>query len=124
MNEPQLRKLFRAAGHDQPARDLTERIMSRVAVTRIAQPTMVRPLISAWGWAGVGVAAMLLLVAALMAGAAPATTPAMPYAAAISERLGAIRLPSGAWPQWLIGSSLLALFFAVLLRKAEHGPAA
>lgn len=124
MNDQQLRKLFQAAGHDQPARDLSERILARVAVTRIAQPTAVRPLIGAWGWAGIGLVAVLLVVAALMAGGAPETTPAMPYAAAISERLSAIRLPSGAWSQWLIGSSLLALFFAMLMRRAEHGHAA
>lgn len=121
MNDRDLRKLFQAAGHDHPARDLSERILARVAVTRIAQPAAVRPLIGAWGWAGLGAAAALLVAAALMAGGAPDTTPAMPYAAAISERLSAIRLPSGAWPQWLIGSSLLALFFAALMRKAEHG---
>lgn len=121
MNDQQLRKLFQAAGHDQPGRDLTERIMAQVAVTRIARPTVVRPLIGAWGWAGLGAAAGLLVVVALTAGGAPASTPALPYAAAISERLGAIRLPSGAWPQWLIGGSLLALFFAALMRKAEQG---
>jgi len=35
-----------------------------------------------------------------------------------------MRLPEGQWPQWVIGSSLLALFFALLMRKAERGAAA
>lgn len=124
MNDRDLRKLFQAAGHDQPARDLTDRIMAQVAVTRIAQPTVVKPLISKWGWAGIAAGAALLLLAALLASGPATAEPALPYVGAIADWFSRMRLPAGQWPQWVIGSSLLALFFAVLTRRAERGQTA
>lgn len=124
MNDQQLRKLFQAAGHDQPGRDLTERIMAQVAVTRMAQPMVVRPLIGRWGWAGLAAGAALLMLAALLASGPATAVPALPYASAIADWFSRMRMPAGQWPHWAIGSSLLALFFAALMRKAEHGHAA
>ena len=120
MSENDLRKLFQAAGHAVPERDLTDRIMARVAVTRAADPTPVPPLIGKWGWAGIAGVAFLVVAIATGISGAPAASPSVPYAQPIIDWLGALRLPEGQWPQWVIGASVLALFFAVLVRKAER----
>lgn len=120
MSENDLRKLFQAAGHAGPERDLTDRIMARVAVTRIADPTPVQPLIGKRAWAGIAGTALLVLAIAAGLSGAPAATPTVPYAQPLIDWLGALRLPEGQWPQWVIGASGLALFFAALVRKAER----
>lgn len=120
MNENDLRKLFQAAGHAAPGRDLTDRIMARVAVTRIAEPTPVPPLIGKWGWAGIaGLAVFIVVLAAIVPGSSAASS-SLPYAEPIANWLAQLKLPEGQWPQWVIGSSFLALFFAALVRKAER----
>ena len=124
MSENDLRKLFQAAGHAGPERDLTDRIMARVAVTRIADPTPVPPLIGKRAWAGIaGVAFLVVAVAAGLSGA-PAASPSLPYAQPISDWLGGLSLPEGQWPQWVVGASVLALFFAALVRRAERSVSA
>lgn len=120
MSENDLRKLFQAAGHTGPERDLTDRILARVAVTRIADPTPVQPLIGKRAWAGIAGTALLVLAIAAGLSGAPAATPTVPYAQPLIDWLGALRLPEGQWPQWVIGASGLALFFAALVRKAER----
>lgn len=120
MSENDLRKLFQAAGHTGPERDLTDRIIARVAVTRIADPTPVPPLIGKRAWAGIAGTALLVLAIAAGLSGAPAATPTVPYAQPLIDWLGALRLPEGQWPQWVIGASGLALFFAALVRKAER----
>ncbi|MBK7944531.1 MAG: hypothetical protein IPJ85_04130 [Flavobacteriales bacterium] len=119
MNDNDLRKLFQAVGHAQPERDLSDRIMARVAVTRIAEPTVVPPLIGKWGWAGIAGAAVFIIAAAFMTSGTSATS-TLPYADTIMSWFSQKRLPEGQWPQWVIGSSVLALFFALLMRKVER----
>jgi len=123
MNDNDLRKLFQAAGHARPERDLTDRVMARVAVTRIAEPTVVPPLIGKWGWAGIAGGTVLIIAAALTTSGNSAT-PTLPYADTVISWFSQMRLPEGQWPQWVIGSSVLALFFAVVMRKVERSATA
>ncbi|MBK9176108.1 MAG: hypothetical protein IPM46_07190 [Flavobacteriales bacterium] len=125
MSDNDLRKLFQAAGHGAPSRDLSERIMARVAVTRIAEPTAVQPLISKRGWAGIA-GAVLLLSIGLMLGTSASSVSYQPLPI-LDEMLvwmKGLQLPAGQWPQWVIGASLLAMLFVVLDRVAERRAAA
>jgi hypothetical protein len=120
MNDNDFRKLFQTAGRIVPKRDLADRIMARVAVTRVADPTPVPPLISKRGWTGIaGMALLVVTIAATISGS-PAAAPSLPYADTITNWLSELKLPEGQWSQWVIGASFLALFFAVLMRKAER----
>lgn len=121
MNDSEIRKLFLAAGHEQPGRDLTDRILSRVAIARIAEPTVVPPLIGKWGWACISSAAVLISLATFLSSGTSAIIPAQPYLNSVSAWLSQVRLPDGPWPQWVIGGSLLALFFAVLMQRIDRG---
>jgi len=114
LDENDLRKLFQAAGHDVPGTDLTERIMARVAVTPIARPVAVEPLIGKRAWAGIITGVSVLLGLSVAAGQGAGAT--APYLAPLMDLLGGIGLPQGDWPLWMIGASACALLFALLDR--------
>ncbi len=60
--KPDLHHLFQMAGHVEPATDLTERIMARVAVTPLLRPTPVRPIMGSRAWIGIAVLTAALLL--------------------------------------------------------------
>lgn len=125
MSDNDLRKLFRAAGHAAPTRELSERIMARIAVTRIAESTAVPPLISRKGWVGIGGAVLVLSIGLLLgASGSSASYQPLPILDELLAWLKGLQLPAGQWPQWVIGASMLALLFAVLDRVAERRTAA
>lgn len=119
MNDRDLKDLFHAAGRLAPRRDLSEQVMAQVAVTRIAEPTAVPPLIGKAGWIAIGLGAIVVLLLALSASGGSTAGDALPWAPAV-EWFTRLQLPTGQWPQWLIGASVLALFFALLSRRAEQ----
>jgi hypothetical protein len=120
MNDNDLRKLFQAAGHAKPERDLTDRIMARVAVTRIAEPVVVAPLISKRAWVTIAIVASLFVFSALSYPGLGGTSPSIPWMDGLLDGLSRLRMPEGAWPQWTIGLSALALFFALLGHYTER----
>ena len=109
-----LDRLFRKAGHHMPATDLTARIMARVAVTPMARPVPVRPLIGRWGWMAMAAALLGLLVFVLGMGTSPTGSPPVLYLTPWLERLGDLRPPQGEWPLWITGASVLAFLFVVI----------
>lgn len=121
LHDSEFRKLFQQAGHAKPERDLTQRIMARVAVSRIAEPTAVPPLIGKKGWIWVAVAASLVVAAAIMTSATITPASVVPYLGSISAFLSKSNFIEGPLPQWLIGGSLLALFFSLLIQRIERG---
>lgn len=111
-NEP-MRDLFRTVGHATPANDLTERIMARVAVTPVLSRRPVAPLVSRAGWAGIGGAAVLILIATAWA------APGMPSDGPLGHAFQALRAPlfqAGSWAPWLSGLSLCMLVLAAMDR--------
>lgn len=113
LNERDLHKLFKAAGHHAPDSDLTARIMARVAVSPIHRPTPAKALIGFRGWMLIAALLALPLLAAFLAGpatAAPATGPL----ASLWEQLSQLQLPAGPWPAWLIGASCVALMLVAM----------
>ena len=114
LNENDMDRLFRTAGHLGPTSDLTARIMARVAVTPVIRATEVKPLIGRWGWG-----AILFSVAALLGfllGTGPSTTTT---GSPVSGRLHALLdglSPTGNWPILLIGAAACLLLFTVLDR--------
>ncbi len=119
LSDNDLRKLFQMAGHASPDRDLTDLIMARVAVTRIAEPVYVAPLISKRTWAVIALCIMLLIAGVFSISSSGLASPSHPWGDGLVDALGRMKLPEGAWPQWTIGLSALSLLFAVLVRKAE-----
>ncbi|MBL7964990.1 MAG: hypothetical protein JNM31_14240 [Flavobacteriales bacterium] len=116
MAEPRdtdLRHLFQQAGYHDPSRDLTSRIMARVAVTPMMQPSVVRPLIGKWGWVAIGTAMAGLLVYALIS--APAGID--PNGGLVKQLMPTFQLPQGAWPVWLMAASGCLFLLAVVDRK-------
>jgi hypothetical protein len=120
MNDNDLRKLFQAAGHAKPERDLTDRIMARVAVTRIAEPVVVAPLISKRAWVTIGIATGLFVLCALSLSGLGGTSTSLPWMDRLLDSVVQLKMPEGAWPQWTIGLSGLALFFALLGHYTER----
>lgn len=114
LDDKGLRKLFQAAGHEAPATDLTARIMARVAVTPIARPVEVIPLIGKRAWTVMAVGVTVLLALAVAGSTGQTTTPS--YLTPVTDLLGSIRLPQGDWPVWMIGASACALLFTLLDR--------
>ncbi|MDX9750777.1 MAG: hypothetical protein RBT71_06820 [Flavobacteriales bacterium] len=108
-----LRKLFQAAGHHRPGTDLTARIMARVAVTPMARPAPIKPLIGQWGW-GAMAAAVFALVAWAVVAAPHGTGTGQPLFAPLTDVLARVRLPHGDWPVWAIGASVCVLLFSLL----------
>lgn len=113
LNERDLHKLFKAAGHHAPDSDLTARIMARVAVTPIHRPTPAKPLIGRRGWTLIVAVLALPLLAAWLAGPS-ATAPASGPLASLWERLSQLQLPAGQWTSWLIGASCVALLLVAM----------
>jgi|GEM_PF-1333662 len=112
LSENDLPKLFQAAGHQAPPRDLTDRIMARVAVTPIMRRDSAKPLISkrAWLLLGAGFLALTAAVALLPGDADQATGPATKLFSMLEETTSQLRLPTGSWPIWsamAVGSMLL-----------------
>lgn len=120
MNDNDLRKLFQAAGHAKPGRDLTDRIMARVAVTRIAEPVVVPPLISKRAWVTIAIAAGIFVLCAVSLSGPGGTSHALPWMDRLLDGVSRLQVPEGAWPQWTIGLSVLALFFALLGQYTER----
>lgn len=116
LNERDLHEVFRTAGHHAPARDLTDRIMARVAVTPIARPLAVKPVIGTRGWIGIAAG-----TAALVAWSALGGTDSAPSAwtQVVADRVPHFALPAGNWPLWLAigsGTALLCAYLDTVLR--------
>ncbi|MBK9147910.1 MAG: hypothetical protein IPM12_08865 [Flavobacteriales bacterium] len=120
MNDNDLRRLFQAAGYAKPERDLTDRIMARVAVTRIAEPVVVPPLISKRAWVTITIAAGLFVLCAVSLSGLGGTSNSLPWMDRLLDSVARFKMPDGAWPQWTIGLSVLALFFALLGNYTER----
>ena len=119
LNDLDLDRLFRTAGHKHPVSDLTTRIMSRVAVTPVIRATEVKPLIGKWGWGAIllsliGFAGLLLAISPAQ-GTGPSPVSDMLRGILNSFTLPA--LPAGDWPLWLAGASACALLFTALDRR-------
>ena len=112
LNENDLIKLFKAAGHRAPERDLTARVMARVAVTPILRLDIARPLISkrAWWGAGVGLAALVVTVALLPHDPGTADGPVSTALALAEERISRISIPTS-WLTWTAMTVGGLLFF-------------
>ena len=115
LNEHDMDRLFRTAGHLRPTSDLTDRIMARVAVTPVIRATEVKPLIGRWGWAGILFSVVALLGFLLGTGHAT-TTATSPVSGMLQAMLEGLSLPAGNWPALLIGASACLLLFTVLDR--------
>lgn len=96
MNDNDLRKLFQAAGHAKPERDLTNRIMARVAVTRIAEPVVVAPLISKRAWVTIAIATGLFFLCALSLSGLGGTNPSFPWMDHLLDGVAQLKMPEGA----------------------------
>jgi len=110
-----LRKLFQAAGHHRPGTDLTARIMARVAVTPMARPAPIKPLIGQWGW-GAMAAGVIALFALVLIGNGSTTTTTPTLLTPFIEMTRNIRVPQGDWTVWASGVSACALLFTLLDR--------
>ena len=115
LNENDLRKLFQVAGHQAPTRDLTDRIMARVAVTPIIRLSIVQPLISkrAWIISGLCLIGLVLLITFFPSGADQPASPVSNLVTAAYGTISEIRLPKGSWPIWTsmaAGSLLLFMW--------------
>ena len=110
-----LDRLFRHAGHKEPVSDLTERIMSRVAVTAIIRPTKVKPLIGKWGWGAILLCSLSFvgLVLALAPAQGMSISPIMTVPGTWLNGFALPSLPSGNWPVWLAGASACVLLFTL-----------
>jgi hypothetical protein len=110
LNERDLGRLFKAVGHEAPGNDLSARIMARVAVTTIARPVSVQPLIGTWGWAVIAVFVLAVVLLGLYSGIASGGAN-VTYLSPIQDMISGVELPKGDWPLWMIGMSFLALLF-------------
>jgi hypothetical protein len=124
MREPAdiaMRKLFQAAGHHTPGTDLTARIMARVAVTPMAHPTKVEPLIGRTGWTLL-LAPVIVLITVTVVAAMRAPAGDVPdYLAPMLEVVRNVRIPAS-WAMWSIGITGCLLLFTwmdrVLARRS------
>ena len=108
LNDNDLRKLFRAAGRSKPGIDLTDRIMSRVAVTPIHRPLEVKPLIGKAGWFAIGALIALIVVVLINMGTSSAENSLLDP---INYKLSQIQLPAfSLQAQWLYWSAAIAGF--------------
>lgn len=121
LHDQDLRKLFRTVGHTPPGADLTARIMARVAVTPIARPLTVEPLIGKRGWAIAMVGVVALLVFAFVTGGNSTAPP--PWLVPAAETLRHIRPPQD-WPVWTLGTTACALLFTAVDRLLARRTAA
>jgi hypothetical protein len=115
MPEPKdLQRLFQAAGHAEPATDLTDRIMARVTVTPLLRPTPVEPILGRGAWIGMG----LLMASALLWGLLGSSGPdAAGGPVSDAWRTVSTSLPTtGDWALWLAGLSASLLVLAAVDR--------
>jgi hypothetical protein len=118
LNERDLSRLFKSVGHEAPGNDLSARIMARVAVTTIARPVPVKPLIGPWGWAGIAAFVMGAVLLGLFSGVAGGGSE-FTYLSPVLDMISGIELPKGDWPLWMIGISFLALLFLGIDRALD-----
>lgn len=118
LTEHDLHSLFRGAGRPALKQDLTDRIMAQVAVTPIARPVVVKPVIGKWGWVGIAASAGVLIVLTVSSNDATGTSAS--WLTSAIDRLSQLRLPEGSWPVWAAIASAGALAITaldLLLRK-------
>jgi hypothetical protein len=118
LNERDLGRLFKAVGHEAPGNDLSARIMARVAVTTIARPVPVKPLIGPWGWAGIAAFVLAVVLLGLYSGIASGGA-SVTYPSPVQDLFSGMELPKGDWPLWMIGMSFLALLFLGIDRALD-----
>lgn len=115
LNEHDLQRLLKAAGHAAPEHDLTARIMAQVAVTPMHRPAPTAPLIGRWGWVAIVTFVALALLGALFA--TPQGVESGPgLLAPVQEFLGQLRVPGGPWPAWVPGACVVALLLVAMDR--------
>ena len=122
LNDNDLRKLFRAAGRPEPGTDLTDRIMARVAVTPIHRPLEVKPLIGRWGWVGIGVVFIGMLVVLLSAAGTGSAGPSIldPLWQQLPRYEGfRLAIPMGQWTVWAAAAAGCMLLFTLVDRALE-----
>lgn len=125
LDENDLRKLFRSAGHHAPGRDMTARIMARVAVTPMTRLDITKPLISkqAWLGAGIGLAVLIGAIAVLPHEPGPADGPMATVLSTVQERLSRFTVP-GSWLTWgaitLGGLLFLSVLDGTLMRASRR----
>jgi hypothetical protein len=124
LNDHDLRKLFQEAGRQQPASDLTGRIMARVAVTRMHAPLVVKPLISRTGWVVITCVVLVLvgLVASVPAGAGTASSSLLGPVLEWLPRIGGtpIQWPTGPWVYWAAAVAGCLLLLSLMDRALER----
>lgn len=108
LDERDLRKLFRSAGHHHPQQDLTDRIMARVTVTRSIRT--VQPVIGMRGWAWVVAGMALLLVLGMIGG----TAPPRPAPLDLPQWLQVVQQEGARWASWLAAAGVLAFGFTAI----------
>ena len=118
LNERDLSRLFKAVGHEAPSNDLSARVMARVAVTTIARPVTVKPLIGRWGWAGISMVFMAVVLLGLFSGMASGGSDVI-HLSPVKDFFSGMGLPKGDWPLWMIGMSFLALLFLGIDRALD-----
>ncbi len=124
MPEPKdkLHDLFQAAGHAEPVKDLTDRIMARVAVTPLLRPTPVKPILGRGAWIGIILLTAALLLWGLLgsSGNGGTSRPVSDAWHMVSSALPA----SGNWALWLTGLSASLLVLAAMdrLLAGRHRP--
>lgn len=125
MREPAditMRKLFQAAGHDAPGTDLTARIMARVAVTPMARPAKVEPLIGRTGWTILLAPVIILITVSVMAAMRAPAGDVPDYLAPMLEVVRQVRIPAS-WAVWSIGVTGCLLLFTLTDRAlARRSP--
>ena len=119
LNERDLHKLFHAAGHSAPRKGLADRIMARVSVTQIEQPTVVESLISVRGWITIVALISALMIVLVFIGW-QSTVHKADSSTFVSDLFSDFTLPGGRWPFWMAGLSACLLFLALLDRALEQ----
>ncbi len=115
----ELHHMFQAAGHSGPDRDLTDRIMARVAVTPILRPTPVKPILGRAAWVSIGALAAVVMVIAVLIGQGQESTGS--YTSELFNTLSASLPATGNWALWLAGLSASLLVLAALDRMLAVG---
>ncbi|MBL7982203.1 MAG: hypothetical protein JNL52_10405 [Flavobacteriales bacterium] len=115
----ELHHLFRAAGHSGPDRDLTDRIMARVAVTPILRPTPVKPILGRTAWMAIGALAALVMVIAVVIGQGQESKGL--YTTDLFNNLSTSLPATDNWAIWLAGLSASLVVLGALDRMLAIG---
>ena len=115
LNDSDLDKLFRTAGHFAPRTSLADRIMARVAVTPLVRSTEVKPLIGKRTWWAIALCAFSLVGILLLIGTAGSSS-GPGVGSLMGELLDRTTPPMGNWPLWVIGVSVCLLMLALMDR--------